>query len=180
MPLQPSEIRQHTPAIWILVADGGRAQIYRYHHNKAVMPMHEPQWHATNSNKEHHELTPVEGLAFTAESLKDFQVSHDGSGSLIGGNSAHNSVEPHLDVHDEVKQNLVMAVVAKLKQACDNHDFDQLVIAASPKILGYLRRHLPVEVIARVIAEIPKDFTKAPTDVLLAHLQETLTAAHVA
>jgi len=180
MHLNSAQAQKLSPVIWILVADGGRAQIYRYHRDKAVMPMHEPQWHSSNQEKERHELTPVPDMAFTAESRDDFQVSHDGRGSLIGGqNAAHNSCEPHLDIHDEIKQNLAVAVVAKLKQACQENAFDQLVIAASPHVLGLLRRHLPVEVTARIIAEIPKDFTRYPTDILLSHLQETLTEARV-
>jgi len=180
MHLNSAQISKALPVLWILVADGGRAQIYRYHKNKAVMPMHEPQWHSSNQDIPHHQLTPVADTAFTSEPIGDFQVSHDGSGSLIGGqNAAHNSCEPHLDIHDEVKQNMVMAIAAKLKQASNNHEFDQLIIAASPHILGLLRRHLAVDVIARIIAEAPKDFTHYPTDDLLTHLEQTLPDAHV-
>lgn len=145
------------------------------------MPMHQPQWHSTNSDKTHHELTPVEGMTLTAESRDDFQVSHDAIGSLVGGqNGGHNSVQPHLDIHDEIRQDFVLAIAEKLKQACQKNEFNRLVIAASPKVLGLLRQHMSTDVVARVIAEIPRDFTHEPTDILLAHLQETLTKAHVA
>ena len=31
----------HLSIIWILVADGGRAQIYQYHKDRASMPTHD-------------------------------------------------------------------------------------------------------------------------------------------
>ena len=181
MHLKSQQILQQLPVIWILVADGGHAIVYRYHKNKGLMAMHEPQWHSANKDIKHHELTVVPDMALKAESLNDFQVSHDDSGSMVGGsNSAHNNVEPHLDIHDEVKQNLVMAIAAKLQQANMDKKFDRLVIAAPAKILGLLRKHLDAEVMARVIAEVPKDYTHDAREALLAHLQETLTEAHVA
>jgi protein required for attachment to host cells len=163
--------------IWVLVADGGRAEIYRYHRNKETEPVHDPKYpHPTR-----HELTPVPGMALKAESLTDFQVGRDGRGTLIGGQpSSRNTCEPHLDIHDEVQQNLVKEIAVKLKHACLNKGFDHLVIAAGPKILGALRQHLDARTLKCVIAEIAKDFTNDKNDALLAHLQETLTAAHVA
>ncbi len=175
----PAQIIQSS-IIWVLVADGGRAQIYRYHKNKEMMPMHDSKRKPYEQEMGRHELTPVPGMELKAESLSDFQVSHDGRGTLIGGqHSAHNTCEPHLDIHDEVKQNLVLAVAAKLKQAHMDKAFDRLVIAAPPKILGALRKMLDVTVLSCVIAEIDKDFTKDKNHTLLAHLQETLIEAHV-
>jgi protein required for attachment to host cells len=160
---------------WVLVADGGCAQAYLFHQNKNVVPMHEPQWHSTNQDMIHHTLTPVPGMNFVAETLDNFHVSHDDSGTLIGGPSAaHNSCVPRLDIRDEVKQNLASAIAEKLNHACQNRQFDHLVLAASPKTLGRLRQDLSADVTDRILAEIPKDFTHTPPQELLAHLQETL------
>ena len=171
MHLNSAQIGQSS-IVWILVANGERAQVYRYHKAEAAAPAH---------GKEHHELAPVPGMALAAESLDDFQVGHDGRGSFIGGrNSAHNTCEPHLDIRDEVKQNLVTAIAAKLQRAYADKAFDRLVIAAAPKILGALRQHLGADVLSRVIAEMPRDFTNDNCHVLLAHLQSALTEARVA
>jgi protein required for attachment to host cells len=119
-------------------------------------------------------------MELKAESLSDYQVSHDDRGSLIGAqHSAHNTCEPHLDIHDEVKQNLVVVIASKLKQARMEKSFDHLVIAAPPKILGALRKMLDDSVLSCVIAEIDKDFTNDKNHALLVHLQETLTEARV-
>ncbi len=179
MHLNSAQIGQSS-IVWILVANGERAQVYRYHKTKEVVPMHSSARHPHDDNKEHHELTPVPGMALAAEPLDDFQVGHDGRGSFIGGQSAHNTCEPHLDIRDEVKQNLVTAIAAELKKACANKTFDHLVIAAAPKILGALRQRLDADVLSRVIAEMPRDFMNDNSHVLLAHLQGALTEARVA
>ena len=180
MKLNSAEIMQSS-IIWVLVADGGGAKIYRYHKIKNVVPMHDSKRRPYDETMQSHDLTLVPGMEFHAESLNDFQVSHDGRGSKIGGqNSGHNTCEPHLDIHDEVQQNLVAEMVAKIKQAHADKGFDHLVIAAAPKILGALRQHLGEAVLNCVIGEIPKDFTKDGHHALLAHLQGTLTEARVA
>jgi protein required for attachment to host cells len=179
MRLNPEQIRQSS-IIWILVANGEEAQVYRYHKDRAVMRMREARKHPHYEEKERHELTPVPGMELKAESLDIFQTGPDRRGSFIGGqNSAHNAPEPNLSIQDEVKQNLVTAIAAKLKQACTDKAFDHLVIAASSRILGALRQHLNADVLSRVIAEIPRDFTHDKNHALLAHLQNTLTEAHV-
>ncbi len=180
MDLHLAQIGQSS-VIWILVADGGHAKIYRYHQYKAIMPMHESKRSPYGEAMKSHDLTLVPGMEFVAESLDDFNVGHDDRGSFIGGHpSGHNTCEPHLDIHDEVKQNLVKEIAKKLKQACNDKQFDHLVIAASPKILGALRLHLDTHVLDCVIGEIPKDFTNDKNHALLAHLQNTLAEARVA
>ena len=179
MHLTSAQIEQSS-IIWVLVADGGHAQIYRYHQHKAVMPMHDSKREPYEQESKRHELTPVPDMKFDAESLSDFHVSHDGRGSKIGGaRPGHNTCEPHLDIHDEVKQNLVSAISGKLTHACEIKAFDHLVIAAPPKILGALRLQLDAAVLSRLIAEIDKDFTNDKNPALLAHLQETFTEAHI-
>ncbi len=180
MHLNSVEISQ-AAIIWVLVADGGRAKIYRYHKNKAVMPMHDSKRRPYDEVMKSHDLTLVPGMEFNAESLDDFQVGHDGRGSKIGGaRPGHNTCEPHLNIHDEVKQNLVAEVVLKLKQAHQHKNFDHLVIAATAKVLGAFRKHLDSDVLGAVIGEITKDFTNDKNHALLAHLRETLVQAHVA
>jgi len=165
--------------IWVLVADGGLAQIYRYHENKTILPMHDSKRHPYDEIIQSHELTPVPDMEFYAESLDDFQVGHDRRGSKIGGaRPGYNTCEPHLDIHDEIKQNLVTDVADKLKHAFEIKAYDHLVIAAPPKILGALRLHLDPAVLGCVVAEIDKDFTKDTNHALLAHLQKTFAEAH--
>ncbi len=172
---------KQSSVIWVLVADGGSAQIYRYHKNEETAQMHGARKHPYAEGIKRHELTVVSDMQILAESRDNFQFGHDKRGSIDGGQHAgHNTYEPHLDIHDEIKHNLVIQISAKLKHATDNKAFDCLVIAAAPKILGALRQHLDNAVRDRVIAEIDKDFTNDKNHALLAHLQKTFTEAHIA
>ena len=179
MHLNAAQIEQSS-IVWVLVADGGRAEVYRYHRHKEIVPMRDTQRQPYDEKMKSHELIPVPGMTLEVESLSDFQINPDSRGSLVGGqNGGRNSCEPRLNIHDEVKQNLVNAIALKLGQAYRDKSFDHLVIAAPPKILGILRHQLDDAVLSHVIAEIDKDFTNDKNHALLAHLQKTLTAAHI-
>jgi protein required for attachment to host cells len=133
MRLNSAQIEQAS-IIWVLVADGGHAQIYRYHQHKALVPMKNTKREPFEEKMKHHELTPITEMKFAAEPLDNFQVGHDGRGSKIGGaRPGHNTCEPHLDIHEEVKQNLVKEIADKLKHAYETKAFDPLV--KSTKIL---------------------------------------------
>ncbi len=179
MHLNSAQIEQAS-IIWVLVTDGGRAQIYRYHQHQETVPMHDSKRKPYEQEMKRHELTPLPEMKFESEPLNDFQVGHDGRGSKISGaNPGHNTCEEHLDIHDEVKQNLVKEIADKLNHARETKAFDHLVISASPKILGALRIHLDKTVQDCVVAEINKDFTNDTSHALLAHLQKTFAGAHI-
>ncbi len=179
--LHHSVLIDQSSIIWVLVADGERACVYRYHKHPTIVPMQDTKRQPCEEESKRHELIPVPDMAFQAESLKDFQVGPDGRGLKIGGqNSAHNTCVPRLDIRDEVKQNLVQKIATKLKHVRQTWAFDHLVVAAPPKILGALRQHMDASVLDCVIAEIDKDFTNDKNHALLEHLQETLTEARVA
>ena len=142
--------------------------------------MHDSKRQPYDEMMKSHDLTPVPHMAFEAESLKDFNVGHDKRGSKIGGaRPGHNTCEPHLDIHDEVKQNHITEIAIKLKHACDIQAFNHLIIAAPPETLGALRQRLGTAVLNCVIAEIDKDFTHDKSHALLAHLQDTLADTHI-
>ncbi len=167
--------------IWVLVADGGHANIYRYQRNKAVERMRDSRRLPYDEKMHSHALTPVPDMQLNAELLHDFQVGHDSRGAKIGGTPpGHNTSEPHLNIHDEVKQNLILHLAAKLNQAFTIKSFDYLIIAAPAKIMGALRQHCGAAVMGSVIAEVDKDFTKEGNHALLVHLQTTLEHVHLA
>lgn len=174
-----SVLARRSSIIWVLIANGDHSQCYHYR-TKEVIPSNQYGGIA-QSVSELHELIPIPGMSHKAESLDDFHVGHDDRGSLIGGQfAAHNSCEPRLDIHDEVKNNLVNRIAKKLNHFRNNQSFDCLVIAASPKILGSLRQSLNTNVLSTVIAEISRDFSNDDTHALLTHLQNTLIEARVA
>jgi len=179
MHLNSAQIEQAS-IIWVLVADGEHAQVYRYHKNKKIVPMHDSKRHPYDETKNGHDLTPVPGMAFQAESLNDFEARRDERGSVIGQQySGKNTCEPYADLCDDIAQNLVTKVASKINHYCKTGAFDNLVIAAPLKIMGALKQQLNPPTINCVIAEIDKDFTNDKNHALLAHLQETFAEAHM-
>ena len=119
-------------------------------------------------------------MKFCSEPLTNFHIGHDGRGSKIGGaRPGHNTCEPHLNIHDEVKQNLIKEIITKLKQAYELKSFDKLVIVAPSKTLGAIRLKLGPTILGSVIAEINKDLTHDNNHELTAHVHRSLMEAQV-
>jgi len=143
------------------------------------MPVHEAKEYSAHTAKPRHEMTAIPAMNFVAEPLSDFNVGHDKRGSFIGGNSAHNTAEPHLDIRDEVKHDLMATVAEKLNLACTKKAFDKLILVAPPRILNELKKHLHPDTARCVISEVAKDYSHDQNEALLAHLQNTLADAHI-
>jgi protein required for attachment to host cells len=166
--------------VWIVVADGGCADFYHYHKDQSVMPAHEARERSAHEDRPRHGLTRFEDMSLKAESLTAFNVGHDSQGTFIGGsNSAHNSGGINLDVRDEVKQNLVVAIANKLHQAVREKRFAKLVLVAPQRIMVMLKNCLHADVLACVIAEVAKDYTHDQGNALLEHLRPVLADAHI-
>ena len=179
MRLNSKQLEQSS-IVWVLVADGEHAQIYRYHKTKKIIPMHDSKRHPYDEMIKSHDLTPVTDMEFQAQSLTDFEVSRDERGSLISQQYAgQNTVEPYEGICDDIAQNLVTKIAGKLNHYYKTRAFDNLVIAAPLKILGALKQQLNPPVLNCVSAEVDKDITIDKSHALLAHLQESFAEAHI-
>ena len=74
------------------------------------------------------------------------------------------------DEKEEIK--FVRDMAVWLDQAVEANSFDRLILAASPKMLGDLRKTLSDSVQSRIVAQIDKDLTKMQEKDLLEELQE--------
>lgn len=84
------------------------------------------------------------------------------------------SVGPHADARLEIKQHFVEQIAAKLEKAWARKAFRHLILAASPEILGQLKKKLTPEVLHCVIAIVPKDLTHETGKNLELHLEKIL------
>ena len=173
MHLNSAQIQQAS-IIWVLVADGEGAKIYRYHDIKKLMPMHDSKREPYEQEMKRHELTPVIDMEFKAQSLQDFQGARDELGYSQSRGERYSSVD------DEIAQHLVTQVVSKLNNYCKSKAFDNLVIVAPLKILGAFKQQLNPHTLNRVIAEIDRDFAGDKSHASLAHLQKTIAGVHIA
>lgn len=83
---------------------------------------------------------------------------------------------PRTTPHEQAGLAFVDGVVAAIAAAGDRQAFDRLILIAPPRALGELRDRLPDAVRQRVAGELNLDLTKAPVDVVEAHVRPLLHA----
>ena len=86
------------------------------------------------------------------------------------GNSAYDET----DWHALGKERFAGDLADLLYKHAHASSYDELVLIAAPDVLGNLRKALHKEVVARVVAEIPKGLTQLPLDQLQKRLQQDL------
>ena len=143
---------------WILIADGAQARVLE-------------------NDGPGKGLTPVKGLKFSQEPLRNQDIVTDRSGrsfSSVGhGRSAY---EPEVSPVDQREARFVETVVAELEEHHREGAFNRLIIAADPTSLGNIRGMMSKGLQDAVVAELPKDLTNTPTAKLASHFDEILAA----
>ena len=131
--------------IWVLVADGARARILR-----DVLP-------GVKTPNEHEELV------FRSEQRQLREIMTDKPGRSFAPTGTRRSA---MEYHSDPVREDDRAFAATLAEVLDSHrvagDFDHLVVAAAPQMLGDLRQAFPENLRKVTIAEFAKDFTKLP------------------
>jgi protein required for attachment to host cells len=136
--------------IWVLVADEAITRI-----------LHWPE--------EGNELESVEELTDSAAHADGMDLRRDAAGRR-SGSATHNPHTPHRlrntatvtasagedEQHREAEE-FARRVANHLTEALQGARFDELQIAAAPRFLGLLRKHLEPAVAARVTQELNKD-----------------------
>lgn len=137
---------------WIMVADGAKATCYRYHgQNKKLEKIRS----FSHVNAPSRELTSTERGRM--------------SDPAPGQRSA---MDRPTDPHEQEKFNFAK----EISEWTDERyaEFDRIIIAASPKILGELRGLLSNRVTMKTSHELDKDLTNVPEAELPKHLQSVL------
>ncbi|TMV03288.1 host attachment protein [Ruegeria sediminis] len=132
-----------TKGAWIVVADANKALLLR---NLVEYPA--PSFEVIA------EHVPTVG----AEDLKPSGQS--GRRADGGPNQKTAVTEPHWQ--EDARDRFAAELAGLLYSRAHKGAFDDLVLVASPKVLGALRGLLHQEVTNRVVAEIPKDLTNHP------------------
>lgn len=162
------------PVTWILIADGRQAQVYARRKVEKLMPL------AGNSRRNQfeeiitQEPVPIPGMKWEAESAEQYQVGRNATGMVFeSANSARSMGEPHIDVHEEIKQHFAKVIAGHINQAKAEKIFDRLVLVAAPKMLGEIKKHLHTKILKCIAAEMPKDLTHYESEELLQHLKDS-------
>lgn len=132
------------PVTWVVVADAGSARAYEFKERNAA-PAEVPDF-SLNAEETH-------GFS------RDIGSDKPGRSFNIADNR-RSAIEPHSDLHEQAKQGFARNLSGALSAAHSKGRFEKLVIAAPPKMLGYLRQEMSTGVANAICGEISKDLVK--------------------
>jgi protein required for attachment to host cells len=141
---------------WFLVANGTEARLFR-------------------STGPGQGVEPVSGEIMRGPNLPDREIMSDRPGRTFdsAGQGRH-AMEPRTDPALVEKRRFTHGLAETLNAALEREEFDRLVLAAPPKILGQLREDLSKSVRAKVEAELSKDLTHLPVTDIEARLSAVI------
>lgn len=139
---------------WILISDGAKAKIYDYNGPK-------------------HKLTLVDDAKFkhTNKPTRELTSTERGR-SLQTYGSSMSSLDPRTDPHEHEKQKFAQELAKFLDTK--HKRYERLIVAAPPKMLGYIREKLSKQQIQKTVASIDKDLTNASEVEIEKHLQNII------
>lgn len=109
-------------------------------------------------------LAPLDDHVWNAPETNDYADTQGMSHSSVG--PAQRRLSPRTEPEDRALDEFARVISDKLADALQSGSFEQLVIVAAPRLMGFLRDHLSDAVRATIWVEIDKDFTRMPLDKL--------------
>ncbi len=141
---------------WILITNGARARVLG---------------HKTIGTK----LYEVEGMEFSDDVLSISQIMADKAGrAFISMSPARSAMQPKTDPVAKREADFIRLIAYILDEKYRNNCFDRLVIFASKRAMGDLRKMLSEDVKGAIIAEISKDLTNVPDKEIEKHLKNVM------
>lgn len=136
---------------WLITANASMARIYR------ICPKQM--------------LEEIAILEHPASRLYNRDLVSDQQGrSYESANSSRHSIEPKTTPKDNEFHYFAKSLADHLESACNHKEFDKLYIAASPTLLGLLRRSLHANTAKHICGEVDKDLTQMKADEITKHV----------
>lgn len=154
-------------AVWVLVADAGRARLFSMESPRAADMTERRAYLMPEQRRHERDLrTDDQGRVFDSGGR-----GRDSSGQ--GGMGRHGMEEP-TSVKKKAAVDFAKDIAEDINLAAHRNEFERLVIAADPQFLGMLRDKLSPTAARRVSFELNKDLSqRAPQDIRR-HLPERL------
>lgn len=133
----------------VIVADNARARIFTSH---SVI----------------NQLEEIEGFVHPEARLSDSELVGDSSGKSV---DRHGSLDPATSATDREEQNFARLLGRHLKALHSEQHFEQLILIASPRFLGMLRKALPGPLDQLVTQTIDKDLSTADVDTIIDYIK---------
>lgn len=171
----------HQPAItWIVIADRQQADVFSCLKSTHKVPLAGANKHHYYDEKAGHELVPVPEGSIKAEPLSDYQIGHNRRGTSSSSNSpTHNTYEPRGDINEELNRRFLQRISDLLKVARQAKLYDKLIIVAPGRMIRALKSQFSADLRKIIVGSLSKDLTSYQGQVLMSHLSDTLTDAHI-
>lgn len=135
---------------WILVADSGRARIFEMHADTTMIEIQD----FTNSRGR----------------FQNRELKTDSEGRFFGKSAQGNTSEPDVSPEKHEATLFAESVNKFLTDNCSPQRYEKLVIFAESQFLGLLRNKMDNQVRKLVVAELPKDLSKASVEDIRQHV----------
>lgn len=141
---------------WVVVADGAHARIFLNEGpGTGLVPALD------------HDLIGVK--------LANHEIGSDRPGvSFSSAGPGRHAMAPTTDPHEHAEHEFIKLVAKAIEEGHNAHAFEQLILVASPKALGVLRKELDAQAAKLVKSELNKDLTHLSAHQLGEHLKDLL------
>jgi protein required for attachment to host cells len=133
----------------VIVADNARARIFTSH---------------TTMNQ----LQEIEGFVHPEAHLSESELVADSPGK---SRNPHGSLDPSTSAKDHEAQDFARLLARHLKELHSQQHFEQLILIASPRFLGMLRKELPSPLDQLVTQTIDKDLTTTSVEQIIDYIR---------
>ena len=133
----------------VIVADNTRARIFTSH---SVI----------------NHLQEVEDFVHPEARLSNRELTEDSSGKSV---DQHGSLDPGTSAKEHEERSFALLLGRHLKALHNDQHFEQLILVASPRFLGMLRKALPGPLDQLVTKSIDKDLTTADVDTIIDYIK---------
>ncbi|MRU16393.1 host attachment protein [Roseovarius sp. A21] len=134
-----------TNGTWVLIADGEKALFLRN-----TLDAINPGFEVVKKEEQ--------------DNPSDFEQSANRPGRMHDGAEHQLSAMDDTDWHELAKERFADDLADKLYAYAHKGAFDRIVLVASSRVLGQLRKTLHKEVETRIVGELAKDLTNHPLD----------------
>lgn len=162
----------------ILVADGTRANGFEID----TLTRQSPPTGSGSQPSDTHGVTlkPVQGMELAAESLDDFDLNRHPPAQSPRGNAPSGSISgggPRETTMERIKQSFAKTIVDKLNTEAEKGSFDEIILIASPAMLGQIKSGLSKRTVGLVSASHAADLTHFKGPELLSRINHIVRSA---
>lgn len=114
-------------------------------------------------DKEHVKFYEAKGLKITSQKanikldIDKHKVQSKHQGSYHQNQEMGGFFDPHTDPKEIEGKNSAKNILAHIQKVLENEKYSEVILASSPKILGYLRKSMKSSIKDKITKEIDKD-----------------------